>query len=172
MPKNHAVSNLAEDRVVSEGNSVTTPKVSDDDQRVATEVFAGAVDSMKLQAKVAAGVLGLAAPHLSEYRNGVRPVTLHRVIRGARVNQSFGIALIRALANMTPDITVVVTKKRKADKQAVRAQMALTFEENPSLRRIAVADAAAKLGISEQEAEEILEEPTIERQFGINGASK
>lgn len=156
---------LDEEGMVTEGNSVTRPSIADDDQRVATEVFASAVDSMRLQAKVAAGTLGLAAPHLSEYRNGVRPVTFHRCIRGARTNQEFGIALIRALANMTPDVTVVVTKKRKADKRAVREQMALTLEENPGLRRIAIADAAAKLRISEQEAEEILEEPTIERAF-------
>lgn len=163
-------SNLAEEPGVTEGNSVTpgatSQTVSDDDMRAASEVFASAVDSMRLQAKVAAGTLGMAAPHLSEYRNGVRPVAFYRLIRGTRTNQEFGIALIRALAKMTPDVTVVVTKKRKADKQAVRAQMALTLESNPSLRRVVLADAAAQLGIDEEEAAEILDEPTIERKYG------
>jgi hypothetical protein len=162
MRKPHS-SNLANVTVETEANELPpsshrekTP-VFDDDERIANEFFGCAIAAIG-PGKVAAPLLGLSEAHLSDMRNGNRAVTLPRVIRAARKNRAAGVALIRMLAKLVGGVRV--TEQRAVSKAALRSQLVMSLESNPAILRVVMADAAEKLGVDEEEAASVWDEPT------------
>jgi hypothetical protein len=163
MRKPHS-SNLAEVTTVTEpeSNSVQLSAkgsgISDDDTRTACDVFSVAVQALKEPGKVAAPMLGLSEPALSEMKTAFVPSRCRVSSGQIQRNRAFGVALIRQLAKLVGHVQV--TERGRVDKHELRKQLVLSMERNPAILRVVMADAAEKLGVDEEEAASVWDEPT------------
>ena len=129
-------------------------RVCDSDEKRFTDAFAAACANMKMPGKQLAAALGISEPHLSEMKNGTRAVTGPRIAGWVQTNKAFAISLMRELAKLTKNVSIV--ERKAVDKKKLRSQLILSLESNPAILDIVVAHASASLGIQAVEATEIL----------------
>jgi DNA-binding transcriptional regulator YdaS (Cro superfamily) len=134
--------------------------ISDDDVRVACDLYTAAVGSLQEPGKVAAPLLGISESHLSEMKSGARAITLPRLIGQMRRNRAFAVSVIRLLAKEVGRLEV--RERATIGKDQLRKQLVLSLERNPAMLRLALADAAATLGVDEAEAAQVWDGPTQE----------